>query len=69
MKKQGAKVVEHDIEKEPRYAKEMQTKLKRVGKRGGSIPVIDVGGVIMQGYSPGALRRAVTRAKGSGTRL
>jgi glutaredoxin len=69
LKKQGAKVVEHDIEKEPRYAKEMHAKLRRAGKRGGSIPVIDVGGVIMQGYSPGALRRAVTRAKGSGTRL
>jgi glutaredoxin len=69
LKQRGVKVVEHDIEKTPRYAKEMQAKLKRAGKRGGSIPVIDVGGIILQGFSRGALSRAVNQAKGSGTRL
>lgn len=69
LRKRGVTVVEHDIEKEPRYAKEMQRKLRGAGMGGGSIPVIDVGGVILQGFSRRALDRAIVTAKRGGTQL
>ncbi|MCA9620761.1 MAG: glutaredoxin family protein [Myxococcales bacterium] len=69
LNKKGVHVVEHDIEKQPRYASEMQDKLQRAGLRGGSIPVIDVAGTVMQGYNPRALDRAIQRAQAGGTRL
>lgn len=69
LRKRGVTVVEHDIEREPRYAKEMQRKLRRAGMGGGSIPVIDVGGVILQGFSRRALDRAILTAKRGGTQL
>jgi glutaredoxin len=69
LKKRGVKVVEHDIEEQPRYAKEMHRKLRSVGMSGGSIPVIDVGGVILRGYNPRALDRAIAEAQKRGTRL
>jgi len=65
----GVRVVEYDVEKEPKYAQEMQQKLARAGKGGGTIPVIDVGGVVLQGYSPGALERAIKTARSGGTHL
>lgn len=68
LRKRGIAVVEHDIEKHPKYAAEMQRKLKSAGMGGGTIPVIDVGGVILRGFSPRALDQAVKRALG-GTNL
>ncbi len=68
LRKRGVSVVEHDIEKHPKYAAEMQRKLKSAGMGGGSIPVIDVGGIILLGFSPRALDQAVKKALG-GTNL
>jgi glutaredoxin len=67
--KRGVPVVEHDIEKQPKYAAEMQRKLRGAGMSGGSIPVIDVGGVILRGFSRGAIDSAITRANKRGTAL
>jgi len=67
--KRGIPVVEHDIEKEPRFAREMQRKLHAVGMSGGSIPVIDVGGVILRGFSRRAIDRAIEQAQRGGTHL
>jgi glutaredoxin len=58
-------VVEHDVEKQPRYAREMQQKLHGAGQRGGSIPVIDIGGIILQGYNRSALDGAIARLRRS----
>jgi glutaredoxin len=69
LRSKGVRVVEHDVEEEPRYAREMQQKLASAGIGGGTIPVIDVGGVVLQGYSPGALDRAIRRARSGGTKL
>ena len=69
LKKKGAEVIEHDIEKEPRYASEMQKKLRDAGMGGGSIPVLDVGGTILRGFSPGAIDRAIAQAHKRGTHL
>jgi hypothetical protein len=62
LKSRGVKVVEYDVEREPARAREMQTKLERSGKRGGTIPVIDVAGTILLGYSRSALERALKSA-------
>jgi glutaredoxin len=69
LKRRGVRVVEYDIEREPERATEMQRKLREAGKRGGTIPIIDVGGVILVGFSPGALDRALKQAGPSGTKL
>ena len=63
LKKKGVTVTEHDIDKHPRYAAEMKKKLRRVGRGGGSIPVIDIAGTILQGYSPRAIDRAIAKAR------
>lgn len=66
----GVAVTYHDIEKDPARAEEMREKLRKAGRNGGSIPVIDVGGRLFVGYSPGALEGAVARMKrGGGTPL
>jgi glutaredoxin len=65
----GVRVVEYDVEKDPKYADEMQRKLAAAGKHGGTIPVIDVGGAILTGFSPGALDRAIKSARTGGTHL
>lgn len=62
LKRRRVQVVEYDIEKEPDRAAEMQRKLRGAGLRGGSIPVIDVSGVILQGFSTRALDRAIEKA-------
>jgi glutaredoxin len=69
LKKRGISVIEHDIEKNPRYAKEMMRKLKRAGRGGSSIPVIDVAGTILQGFSARALDVAIQKARKGGTHL
>ena len=49
-------------------ASEMQQKLAKAGRRGGSIPVIDVRGQILVGFSAAEIDRALSRAP-SGTLL
>jgi glutaredoxin len=68
LKKKGVPYVMKDIEQTPGAAAEMQDKLRRAGRGGGSIPVIDVRGQIIVGYSPGAIDQALARA-GTGTTL
>jgi len=63
LSKKGVPVTEHDIDKNPRYALEMKRKLRKAGRGGGSIPVIDIGGVILQGYNPRAIDRAIAKAQ------
>jgi hypothetical protein len=46
----------------------MREKLSRAGQRGGQIPVIDVRGQIIVGFSEQSVDRALARA-GSGTVL
>ncbi|RLB60031.1 MAG: hypothetical protein DRI90_14690 [Deltaproteobacteria bacterium] len=69
LKRRGIGYVEHNVDKQPARNKEMLGKLKRAGKRHGSIPVIDVGGIILQGYSQAALARAIKKATRGATRL
>ena len=66
LKSKGIPVVLKDIEENPGAASEMRQKLERSGQRGGSIPVIDVGGQILVGFSTDALDRALSRAKSGG---
>ena len=68
LKHRGVAVIERDIDEDPSARGEMQTKLERAGLRGGSIPVIDLGGIVLQGFSPGAVDRAIQRALG-GTQM
>ena len=68
LRSKGIPVVMKDIEESHAADAEMHQKLERSGQRGGSIPVIDVGGQIIVGYSTDALDRALARAKsGAGT--
>jgi glutaredoxin len=60
----GVKVVEKNVEEDPLAQREMQAKLKRANLPGtASIPIIDVGGRILVGFSPPALQRAVKAAQ------
>ncbi len=66
LKSKGIAVVMKDIEEMPGAAAEMRQKLERSGQHGGSIPVIDVNGQILVGYSSGALDRALAQARTRG---
>lgn len=68
LKKLGVPAVFKDIEADGGAKAEMQSKLERIGKSAGSIPIIDVGGQILVGYSKGALDKALHKAAG-GTML
>jgi glutaredoxin len=68
LKKRGVHVIYKDIDRDREAQAEMQAKLRRVGKAGAAIPVIDVSGQILVGYSPGGLDAAVKRAQ-QGTAL
>jgi glutaredoxin len=68
LKKLGVPVVFKDIEADGAAKAEMQSKLERIGRSAGSIPIIDVGGQILVGYSKGALDKALRKAAG-GTML
>jgi glutaredoxin len=60
----GVKVVEKNVEEDPLAQRELQAKLKRANLPGtASIPIIDVGGRILVGFSPPALQRAVKAAQ------
>jgi glutaredoxin len=69
LKSLGVKVTKKDIEASPEAANEMEEKLRRVHRQGGSIPVIDVMGQIFVGFSAGALRAAVDQAAHGTTTL
>jgi glutaredoxin len=68
LKSRGVAYVMKDIEETPGAAAEMRDKLSRVGNRGGSIPVIDVRGQILVGFSASSLDRALAKAS-AGTML
>lgn len=63
LKGRGVTVVEKDIEESEAAQAEMRAKLERAGRAGASIPVIDVMGQILVGYSPSALDRAIQTAQ------
>ena len=54
-----------DIEETPGAAAEMRDKLSRAGHHGGSIPVIDVRGQILVGFSASSIDRALAKASAS----
>jgi hypothetical protein len=62
LKKRGARVVKKDIEEDPSAAAEMRRKLKSAGMSGSSIPVLDVGGTILRGFSESSVESALKRA-------
>ncbi|HVU01333.1 MAG TPA: glutaredoxin family protein [Polyangiaceae bacterium] len=59
----GVKVTKKDIEESDEAQREMQAVLRKIHRSGGSIPVIDVMGQVFVGFSEGALRAAVDRAR------
>lgn len=63
LKSLGVEVTKKNIERSRAARAEMQTKLKKINRSGASIPVIDVMGSVMVGFSPAALGRAVKRAR------
>ncbi len=68
LKARGVPALMKDIDKSPEANAEMRQKLEKAGKRGGSIPVIDVGGQVLVGFDPRALERALSSV-GGGTLL
>jgi glutaredoxin len=68
LKSKGVQVVEKNVEKSEAAQSEMRSKLAKSGQHGGSIPVIDVRGQIVIGFSQSSLDRAIARALG-GTML
>lgn len=58
----GIPFVEKDIESDPAAAKEMSEKLAKNGLPRGSIPVIDVRGKVIVGFSPQSLESALGNA-------
>jgi glutaredoxin len=63
LKQRGVTVVDKDIEENEVAAAEMRQKLARAGRSGSSIPVIDIMGQIMVGFSPMALDQAIEAAR------
>ena len=61
LKRKNVRFVEKDIEADSGAAREMQAKLARVGRQGGSIPVLDVRGKILVGFSAQAVDQALAR--------
>jgi glutaredoxin len=65
LRKRGVTVVKKDVDESEAAASEMRRKLDRAGMGGASIPVIDIMGRILVGFSPSALERAVEAARTS----
>ena len=63
LRQHGVNVVKKDIEENEAAAGEMKRKLERAGMGGASIPVIDIMGRILIGFSPSALDRALEAAR------
>jgi glutaredoxin len=59
----GIPVEKKNIETSASARAEMQTKLQKIGRNDGSIPVIDVGGRVFVGFNPPALKEAVETAR------
>lgn len=59
----GVTVIHKDIEASEAAQAEMSQKLARAGRSGSSIPVIDIMGQILVGYSPAALDQAIRTAQ------
>lgn len=68
LKSKGVPFVMKDVDEDRGAAAEMSAKLEKAGRRGGAIPVIDVKGQILVGYSRSELDRAIAKAS-SGTVL
>lgn len=72
LKRKGIAYVKKNIEKDSAAESEMRALLAKAGMRGGTIPVINVGGQVLLGYSERALAQAIAKAgarAGSGTVL
>lgn len=63
LRSKGVRVVKKDIEEDPGAAREMQSVLKSAGLSGSSIPVLNVGGTILRGFSERAIDTALARSK------
>ena len=59
----GVTVIHKDIEASEAAQAEMNQKLAKAGRGGASIPVIDIMGQILIGYSPAALDQAIKSAQ------
>lgn len=67
LRQRGVTVVQKDIDKSDVARAEMQQKLTRANMSGAQIPIIDIGGQLLIGYSPLALDRALARASATQT--
>lgn len=67
LRQKGVAVVEKNVESSESVQQEMEKKLERAKMSGASIPVIDIMGRLMVGYSPTALDRAVENARNQKT--
>jgi glutaredoxin len=65
LRRKGVQVIKKDIEENEAAAREMKQKLDRAGMQGASIPVIDVMGRLLVGFSTVALDRALETARGT----
>jgi len=63
LKKQKLKFTEHDIEKNRKAARKLAQKAKRAGLELGGVPVIDVGGRLMNGFDPKRLLSMIRQAQ------
>lgn len=63
LKKKGLQVVKKDIEEDDGAAREMRAKLKAAGLSGSSIPVLDVAGTVLIGFSERAIDATLKKAK------
>jgi glutaredoxin len=63
LKERGLNVTKKDIEESDESRAEMQAKLVRSGLGGAQIPVIDVAGTLLVGFSAPALDAAIRRAE------
>jgi len=59
LKSRNIPFIEKDIEADSSAQREMNAKIARAGVRGGSIPIIDVRGKIIQGFSAQAIEQAL----------
>ena len=67
LKKKGVVVIKKDVDKDASAAQEMRRKLNKAGMGTASIPIIDIMGRILVGYSPRALDRTVDSIRRSET--
>ncbi len=63
LQKRGVRLIKKDIEEEAGARSEMKRKMKSAGLSGSSIPVLDIGGIILLGASPKAIDVALKRAQ------